>query len=87
MDWSIEITPRAAKSFRKLDKPVQKQISKFLREVAELDDPRVRGKGLVADKSGLWRWRVGDYRVIVSILDEAVVVNVIDVGHRRNIYL
>jgi addiction module toxin, relE/stbE family len=85
--WSIEFTPRAAKSFRKLDKPVQKQISKFLREVAELDDPRVRGKGLVADKSGLWRWRVGDYRVIVSILDEAVVVNVIDVGHRRNIYL
>ncbi|EFM44105.1 type II toxin-antitoxin system RelE family toxin [Corynebacterium accolens] len=66
---------------------MQKQISKFLREVAELDDPRVRGKGLVADKSGLWRWRVGDYRVIVSILDEAVVVNVIDVGHRRNIYL
>jgi len=48
---------------------------------------RVRGKGLVGDKSGLWRWRVGDYRVIVSILDEAVVVNVIDVGHRRNIYL
>ncbi|ERS43873.1 MULTISPECIES: type II toxin-antitoxin system RelE/ParE family toxin [Corynebacterium] len=87
MAWSIEFTPRAAKSFRKLDKPVQKQISKFLREVAELDDPRVRGKGLVADKSGLWRWRVGDYRVIVSILDEAVVVNVIDVGHRRNIYL
>lgn len=87
MAWSIEFTPRAAKSFRKLDKPVQKQISKFLREVAELDDPRVRGKGLVADKSGLWRWRVGDYRVIVSILDEAMVVNVIDVGHRRNIYL
>ena len=87
MAWSIEFTPRAAKSSRKLDKPVQKQISKFLREVAELDDPRVRGKGLVADKSGLWRWRVGDYRVIVSILDEAVVVNVIDVGHRRNIYL
>ena len=87
MAWSIEFTPRAAKSFRKLDKPVQKQISKFLREVAELDDPRVRGKGLVADKSGLWRGRVGDYRVIVSILDEAVVVNVIDVGHRRNIYL
>ncbi len=87
MVWSIEFTPRAAKAFRKLDKPVQKQISKFLREVAELDDPRVRGKGLVADKSGLWRWRVGDYRVIVSILDETVVVNVIDVGHRRKIYL
>lgn len=86
MAWSIEFTPPAAKAFRKLDKPVQKQISKFLREVAELDDPRVLGKGLVADKSGLWRWSVGDYRVIVSILDKAVVVNVIDIGHRRNIY-
>lgn len=53
MAWSIRFTPRAAKSFRKLDKPVQKHISKFLREVAELDDPRVRGKGLVGDKSGL----------------------------------
>ena len=87
MAWSIRFTPRAAKSFRKLDKPVQKHISKFLREVAELDDPRVGGKGLVGDKSGLWRWRVGDYRVISSIYEDVVVINVIDVGHRRNIYL
>lgn len=65
----------------------KKHISKFLREVAELDDPRVRGKGLVGDKSGLWRWRVGDYRVISSIYEDVVVINVIDVGHRRNIYL
>ncbi|WP_347876202.1 type II toxin-antitoxin system RelE family toxin [Corynebacterium pseudogenitalium] len=54
--------------------------------VAELDDPHVHDKGLVADKSGLWRWRVGDYRVISSIYEDAVVINVIDVGHRRNIY-
>lgn len=87
MAWSIRFTPRAAKSFRKLDKPIQKHISKFLREVAGLDDPRVRGKGLVGDKSGLWRWRVGDYRVISSIYEDVVVINVIDVGHRRNIYL
>ena len=55
--------------------------------VAELDDPHVRGKGLVADKSGLWWWRVGDYRVVSSIYEDVVVINVIDVGHRRNIYL
>ncbi|WP_296183066.1 type II toxin-antitoxin system RelE/ParE family toxin [uncultured Corynebacterium sp.] len=47
----------------------------------------MRGKGLVADKSGLWRWRVGDYRVVSSIYEDVVVINVIDVGHRRNIYL
>lgn len=87
MAWSVRFTPRAAKSFRKLDKPVQKQISKFLHEVAELEEPRSRGKGLVGDKSGLWRWRIGDYRVISSIEDSTVIVNVIDVGHRREIYL
>ncbi|MDO4762703.1 MAG: type II toxin-antitoxin system RelE/ParE family toxin [Corynebacterium sp.] len=85
--WSINFTPRAAKSFRKLDKPVQKQISKFLREVAALEDPRVRGKGLIGDKSGLWRWRVGDYRVVASFHEAVVIVNVVDVGHRRDIYL
>ncbi|MDY3127136.1 MAG: type II toxin-antitoxin system RelE/ParE family toxin [Corynebacterium sp.] len=54
---------------------------KFLHEVAELKDPRVRGKSLVGDKSGLWRWRVRDYRVIVSFHDAAVIVNVVDVSH------
>ena len=51
-----------------------------------LEDPRSRGKGLVGDKSGLWRWRVGDYRVIAAIYENTVTVTVVDLGHRREVY-
>lgn len=86
MAWRISFTPRGAKAFRKLDKPTQKRVSRFLREVAEFEDPRSRGKGLVGDKSGLWRWRVGDYRVIAAIYENTVTVTVVDLGHRREVY-
>ncbi|MDK4240220.1 MULTISPECIES: type II toxin-antitoxin system RelE family toxin [Corynebacterium] len=65
---------------------MQRRVSRYLRELAALDDPRSRGKALVGDKSGLWRWRVGDYRVIADIYDEQVTIIVLDMGHRRNIY-
>lgn len=86
MAWEISFTPQAAKTFRKLDKPIQRRVSRYLRELAVLDDPRSRGKALVGDRSGLWRWRVGDYRVIADIYDEKVTIIVLDMGHRRNIY-
>lgn len=86
MAWEISFTHRAAKAFRKLDKPVQRRVSRLLHEVAGLDDPRVRGKALVGDKSGLWRWRVGDYRVIADIYDKKVTVVVVDVDHRSHVY-
>ena len=54
--------------------------------MAGLDDPRVRGRALVGDKSGLWRWRVGDYRVIAEIYDKKVTVVVVDVDHRSHVY-
>ncbi|QBZ29147.1 hypothetical protein E4653_03545 [Corynebacterium diphtheriae subsp. lausannense] len=64
----------------------QQRVSKFLREVGALEDPRLRGKALTANKSGLWRWRVGDYRIIAGIVDARVVVVVVDVGHRSKVY-
>lgn len=64
----------------------QRRVSKFLREVGALEDPRLRGKALTANKSGLWRWRVGDYRIIADIVDAHVVVVVVDVGHRSKVY-
>ncbi|CAB0626042.1 hypothetical protein FRC0316_00092 [Corynebacterium diphtheriae] len=64
----------------------QRRVSKFLREVGALEDPRLRGKALTANKSGLWRWRVGDYRIIADIVDARVVVVVVDVGHRSKVY-
>ncbi|ERA54628.1 hypothetical protein B179_00300 [Corynebacterium diphtheriae str. Aberdeen] len=74
------------KSFKKLDTGEQRRVSKFLREVGALEDPRLRGKALTANKSGLWLWRVGDYRIIADIVDARVVVVVVDVGHRSKVY-
>ncbi|CAB0486908.1 type II toxin-antitoxin system RelE/ParE family toxin [Corynebacterium diphtheriae bv. mitis] len=86
MAWEISFSPRAVKSFKKLDTGEQRRVSKFLREVGALEDPRLRGKVLTANKSGLWRWRVGDYRIIADIVDARVVVVVVDVGHRSKVY-
>lgn len=86
MAWEISFSPRAVKSFKKLDTAEQRRVSKFLREVGALEDPRLRGKALTANKSGLWRWRVGDYRIIADIVDARVVVVVVDVGRRSKVY-
>lgn len=86
MAWEISFSPRAVKSFKKLDTAEQRRVSKFLREVGALEDPRLRGKALTANKSGLWRWRGGDYRIIADIVDARVVVVVVDVGHRSKVY-
>ncbi|OWN29762.1 addiction module toxin RelE [Corynebacterium diphtheriae bv. gravis] len=86
MAWEISFSPRAVKSFKKLDTGEQRRVSKFLREVGALEDPRLRGKALTANKSVLWRWRVGDYRIIADIVDARVVVVVVDVGHRSKVY-
>lgn len=86
MAWEISFSPRAVKSFKKLDTAEQRRVSKFLREVGALEDSRLRGKALTANKSGLWRWRVGDYRIIADIVDARVVVVVVDVGRRSKVY-
>jgi len=84
--WRIELTETAAKSLAKLDRQVSRRITKFLREtLAELDDPRSAGKALVGPNA-LWRYRVGEFRIVVSIEDTAVRVLVIRIGHRREIY-
>lgn len=86
MDWEISFSPRAAKVFKKLDTAQLRRVSKFLREISTLEDPRSRGKALTANQTGLWRWRVGDCRVVADIVDACVVVIVVDVGHRSKIY-
>ena len=50
------------------------------------ENPRVHGKGLVENKSGQWRYRIGDYRVICEIKDEEIIILVLEIGHRREIY-
>jgi mRNA interferase RelE/StbE len=85
--WRIEITRTATRQITKLDRQGQKAILKFLRErLSSARNPRQWGVALQGDKRGLWRYRVGDYRLICDIQDEKVVVLVLEVGHRKDVY-
>ena len=88
MAWRIEFEDAALKDLAKLDKPVARRILAFLRErVAVLDDPRSVGEALQGSKLGeFWKYRVGDYRVVVHIEDGALCVLVLKVGNRREVY-
>ena len=87
MSWDFEFTDPARKQFLKLDATVQKRIFKFLKErITAGDDPRRTANPLLGDFTGLWRYRVGDYRIICEMRDETMIVLVVKVAHRRDIY-
>ena len=70
MAWRIEIDKDVQRSMKKLDKQIAKRIVAKLHEISQLEDPRSMGKGLTENKSGLWRYRVGDYRIVADIEDD-----------------
>lgn len=86
--WRIEFDAAAMKDLSRLDQPVARRITRFLRErVAPLDQPRALGEALRGSRLGdFWKYRVGDYRIIASIEDDALRVLVVRVGNRREIY-
>jgi mRNA interferase RelE/StbE len=86
--WRIEFSSAARKTLKSLDRPVARRITSFMRErVATLDDPRSIGEALKGSRLGsFWKYRVGDYRVIASIEDQAVRILVVRVGNRRDVY-
>lgn len=85
--WSISFDPRAEKDLQKLSSVDRGRVLRFLAErVALLDDPRALGKALRANFSGLWRYRVGDVRIIVRIEFEQIIIVVLAVGQRSDIY-
>jgi mRNA interferase RelE/StbE len=87
LSWRIKITRTATKQITKLDRQGQKAILKFLRErLAPAENPRRWGTALQGDERGLWRYRVGDYRLICDIQDEKVTVLVLELGHRKDVY-
>lgn len=86
MAWTIEYDRDAVKSLKKLDKSVVATIVDYLDNVAALDDPRARGKGLTGHLAGLWRYRAGDYRVICDLHDGELVIVALEIGHRSKIY-
>lgn len=87
MAWTIEFEPRARDELGKLDRSQQRRILKFLRErVAPLDDPRSIGEPLRGPLKRFWKYRVGAFRVICDIQDQHIVILVIRIGHRREVY-
>ena len=87
MSWIIEYTETAKNQLRKLDKHTARLIMDYMDErVASLDNPRSSGKALTGPLGGLWRYRVGDYRVICEIRDQALCVMVVRIGNRRDVY-
>ena len=87
MIFQIETTPRFDKEFKKLDPYTQRMIKAWIeKHLVGTDNPRSGGKGLTADKRGLWRYRIGDYRLICSIEDERLVILMLSVGHRSIVY-
>lgn len=86
MVWTIEYSASVAKALGKLDRQAAARILKAVEDIAALDDPRGRGKALTGELSGLWRYRVGDYRVIAKIEDGRLVIVVVALGHRRDVY-
>ena len=86
MSWEVELSPDAAKWLRKADPDTARRIRAALRAITTLDSPRSRGKALTGGLSGLWRYRVGNYRVICDLRDALLVVLVIDIDHRSSIY-
>lgn len=87
MAWQIKLSARSQKTLDKLPPQVQKQVLLYLcRRIQPLQNPRLLGKPLRGDLAGLWRYRVEDYRIICEILDGELLILVIKIGHRREIY-
>ena len=87
MSYDVRFTERADWELRKLDMPQRAQMMAWIkRNLIDCEDPRRTGHALTGDLSGLWRYRVGDYRIVAEIHDNELVILVVEVGHRRNVY-
>lgn len=87
MAWAIEFVPAAAKELKKLGRDEAARIIATLEtRIAVLDDPRTLGSALAGALGGLWRWRIGDYRVVARIEDERITILIVRLGHRREVY-
>lgn len=87
MVWTIEISRTAERQIKKLHRVAQELIVRFLRErLTPAENPRQWGKPLRGEKQGLWRYRVGAYRLICDLQDKRITVLVLEVGHRKDVY-
>jgi addiction module toxin, relE/stbE family len=88
MIYEISTTEKFDKALKKLDRQTQRIIKAWIeKNLINCENPRIHGKALTANRNGQWRYRVGDYRILAEIHDNKLVLILIDVGHRRDIYL
>ncbi|MGU5699893.1 type II toxin-antitoxin system RelE family toxin [Aeromonas allosaccharophila] len=86
MAWKVELTDTAKKQLARLDKTQAQRITKYLRRIMMLENPRDAGKALTGTLRTYWRYRVGDYRVICDIIDNELVIVAVVIGHRSDVY-
>lgn len=87
MKYSIQTTSNFRKQFKKLDRYTQKMIKYWIdKNLIGTENPRSHGRGLTSDKSGKWRYRIGDYRIICEIDDNKLIILTLSVGHRSEVY-
>ncbi|HEY3835015.1 MAG TPA: type II toxin-antitoxin system RelE/ParE family toxin [Bryobacteraceae bacterium] len=87
MIWTIEFDERAERDLAKLDKAIQRRIVQYLQKrISPSEDPTAFGHGLTHNLSDLWRFRVGDYRILCRIEKDGLTVLVVAIGHRSSIY-
>lgn len=85
--FDVTYTMQAIKALEKLDRPAKALLISWIeKNLVGCDNPRRQGKALTADHKGLWRYRVGDYRLIAYISDKEITILILNVGHRRDIY-
>lgn len=87
MIYQVEVTTRFEREFKKLDRYTQRMIKSWIdKNLVNCADPRQHGKALTANRSGQWRYRIGDYRLICQIQDQELIILALSVGHRREVY-
>lgn len=87
MTYEVETTARFDREFKKLDRYTQRMLKGWIeKNLIGTSNPRQHGKGLTSNRSGQWRYRIGDYRIICQIDDNKLIILALSAGHRRDIY-
>lgn len=87
MTWQIKFTQTAAKQFSKLDKPIKQRVMGFLENrLANMENPKQIGKALQGTLSEYWAYRVGNYRILAKLQDQQLLVLIVEIGHRKEVY-
>lgn len=85
--YAVHFSDAALKKLKKMDRYQASLLIGWIeKNLQDTDDPRTQGKALVANHTGKWRYRVGDYRILALIEDEKIIITIIDSGHRKDIY-